>query len=174
MAKRYNYPRACQMCETTYQSHNAYTNHKKTGACKDVANQKTEGLRKEITELKAENALLKAEKMPLPLMKESDEFIYIIQDPRAIQKHECVYLVGVISDTSGCLEGYPIVPITGRLFYARRYAHARLREPELQECLMDMQKEFTARKDYGSDYYEGDIFALIDAITNIMDDEEFD
>lgn len=169
MAKRYHYPRACQTCKITYSSHNAYTNHKEQGVCNE---QSTKALRDEVAELKAENAALKAIKTPLPLMKESDEFIYIIQDPRAIQKHEKVYLVGVISDTSGCLEGYPIWPITGRLFYARRYEHARLKEPILQECLQDMQKEFTERKDYGRDYYEGDIFRLIEAITNIMEDDD--
>ena len=89
-------------------------------------------------------------------------YIYIIQEREFIRMKEDIYKVGITKDILRCYNEYPK---SSKLIYTR-ICNTNFEK----EILKKLEKNFIQKREYGTEYFEGDYNEIIICINKIIDE----
>lgn len=196
MTRFSTYPRTCGKCGVKYGNRNSFFVHTKNGTCgkrealntqRATTNQNTtiinnnynapdnaaemKALEEKVKQLELQNQILEASsKNPLPLSNEDCGYIYVVRTKHASDLRVSVHKVGV---TSQLKQRVPQYPFGAELIFCHKYEKAKKKELRLHQFLhSDDCNDVKARPDFGTEFYEADIYVLIKTIERFMDGSE--
>lgn len=190
------YPRTCVSCGTVYKNKSSYYVHLKHGTCKKRQDDRPPGsanqnnttiinnnttynapdnaaemkaLEEKVKQLELQNQILEAaSKSPLPLSNEDCGYIYVVRTKHASDLRVSVHKVGA---TSQLKQRVPQYPFGAELMFCHKYEKAKKNEARLHQFLRsDDCHDVKARPDFGTEFYEADIYVLIKTILKFMDE----
>lgn len=188
------YPKVCDKCGTKYSNRQSFHVHSKNGTCEKQTKMKSvtsnqnattiinnntynapnnadevQLLQEQIKELQIQNQILtSSSKDPLPLSNERCGYIYVVRTKHASDLRVSVHKVGV---TAQLKQRVPQYPCGAELMFCHKYEDAKKKEILLHKHLRsDDCNNIDARLDFGSEFYECDIYYLIESIMNFMKD----
>lgn len=194
MSHKKIYPRKCESCGTLYKNKSSYYVHLKHGTCEKrqddlrsaiqtaatIINntnntynvpdnaEEMKALQEKVKQLQLKNQILEASsKDPLPLSNEECGYIYVVRTKHASDLRVSVHKVGV---TSQLKQRVPQYPFGAELVFSHKYENAKKKEARLHQYLRsDECNEVKARPDFGTEFYEADVYILIKTIMKFID-----